>query len=103
MNSYSASHASSGPVVSSGLKIGSTACQKRSRNYQDFWVVKLLVSNISGVAAVPWITLPLVRRCIGWWMPGSSDRSLPIEIGMLILIVVILLGLVVLFNWMSLV
>ena len=40
-----------------------------------FWAVKLLVSNILGVAAVSWITLPLVRRCIGWWMPDSPDRS----------------------------
>ena len=27
--------------------------------------VKLLVSNILGVAAVSWITLPLLRLCIG--------------------------------------
>jgi antibiotic biosynthesis monooxygenase (ABM) superfamily enzyme len=67
------------------------------------FAVKLLISNILGVAAVSWITLPLVRRCIGWWMPDSPDRSLGIEIGMVILIVAVLLGLVMLFNWMPLV
>jgi hypothetical protein len=36
-------------------------------------------------------------------MPDSPDRALGIEIGMVILIVAILLGLMVLFNWMSLV
>jgi antibiotic biosynthesis monooxygenase (ABM) superfamily enzyme len=40
-----------------------------------FWAVKLLVSNILAVAAVSWITLPLVRLCIGWWLPDSPDRS----------------------------
>jgi antibiotic biosynthesis monooxygenase (ABM) superfamily enzyme len=67
------------------------------------FAVKLLVSNILAVAAVSWVTLPIVRRCIGWWMPDSPDRALGIEIGMVILIVAILLGLMVLFNWMSLV
>lgn len=66
------------------------------------FAVKLLVSNILAVAAVSWITLPLVRRCIGWWMPVSPDRSRGIEIGMVVLILGILLGLLVLFSWMPL-
>ena len=64
------------------------------------FAVKLLVSNILAVAAVSWITLPLVRRCIAWWMPASPDRSLGIEIGMVVLIVGILLGLLAFFSWM---
>lgn len=62
------------------------------------FAVKLLASNILAVAAVSWITLPLVRRCVGWWMPASPDRSLGVEIGMAILIIAILLGLLLLFS-----
>ena len=66
------------------------------------FAVTLLVSNILAVAAVSWITLPIVRRCVGWWMPAAPDRSLGIEIGTVVLIVAILLGLLVLFSWMPL-
>jgi hypothetical protein len=65
--------------------------------------VKLLASNIFAVSVVSWITLPFARRCIGWWMPRSPDRSRGVEIGMVVLIVAALVGLMLIFNWMSLV
>ena len=67
------------------------------------FAAKLLASNIIAVSVVSWITLPFVRRCVGWWMPRSPDRSLGVEIGMVVLIVAALIGLMLVFNWMSLV
>ena len=67
------------------------------------FAMKLLASNIIAVSCVSWITLPFVRRCVGWWMPRSADRSLPVEIGMVLIIVAVLVGLMFLFDWISLI
>ena len=73
-------------------------------SHEDWpFAVKLLASNIFAVSVVSWITLPFARRCIGWWMPRSPDRSRGVEIGMVVLIVAALVGLMLIFNWMSLV
>ncbi|MDG2292325.1 MAG: antibiotic biosynthesis monooxygenase [Phycisphaerales bacterium] len=40
------------------------------------FATKLLVSNIISVSFLSWVALPLVRRCIGWWMPRSEDRPM---------------------------
>ena len=67
------------------------------------FAVKLLASNIIAVSVVSWITLPFVRRCIGWWMPRSPDRSLGVEICMVVLILAALVGMMLIFNQISLV
>lgn len=67
------------------------------------FAMKLLASNVIAVSVVSWITLPFVRRCVGWWMPRSPNRSRGVEIGMATLIIAVLLGLMLVFNWMSLV
>jgi antibiotic biosynthesis monooxygenase (ABM) superfamily enzyme len=67
------------------------------------FAMKLLASNLIAVSCVSWITLPFVRRCIGWWMPGVPDRPMRVEVGMTLLIAVVLVGLMFFFDWLSLI